>query len=153
MAKIKWTTKQDGITESLTAMLNRAHSLSALFNGPIYRVYQNAQIKRWESSGSSEGSTWAPVRDPEAKKIKYAAYPGGGRKTMVATTLLSRSAIGQNSSGIAKIATSTGLTVKINLGVVPYAAYPADARPYMQFGKKTITQMRDMISKYVKSGR
>lgn len=153
---ISYLKKSDNVEKGLKAMVERAKTMTAVLNGPVYRAYQAAQMKRWETQGRSEGSRngWADNKEPyrTEKRSRFAAFPGEGSHVMVATSRLANAAIGRDSSGFTKIATDSKLIIRINLSVLPYAAYPAEERPFMAFGTDSVTAFRGIITKYIMRG-
>lgn len=115
---------QDGITPRLQAMINRAKSVQSFLNSTIYTMYQNLQLQRWMTEGSSEGNGWPALNSTYAQyklrrygggaKFKWIggmgegrpwepdgswpSSPGGGTKMMIGTTRLVSAVVGPNDS-------------------------------------------------------
>lgn len=143
------------IFEKLTKMYTRASDMRAFLNTTVFDMYRQAQIKRWMTENVSEGSKWKKLT-PNYKKWKlkrYASFPGGGRKLLIATGLLSRSAIGQDVSGFRKIVNDRSLIINISETRIPYARDVAKARPFMRFGKKTKEKIKRAMMNYWIKGR
>ena len=113
---------QDGITKQLNAMATRARTVQAFLNSTIYTMYQNLQMQRWMTEGSSEGEGWPALNSSYARyklrrygggpKYKWIggmgegrpwepdgswpSFPGGGSKMMIGTTRLVSAVIGPN---------------------------------------------------------
>lgn len=169
MASVSFDDQENAITARLNSYILKAKDARALLNGPILSVYQNAQIQRFQTENASETGQWEPLStkplfyywgtDPdlkgyfaggyaEWKKRKYAGYPGGGEKIMIATGALSEAAIGRG-AGFRKVVTTRSLMVSVDDETIPYAKYAAMHRPFMNFGGNTINQMKDMIKDFM----
>lgn len=153
--------KKDGITQSLTAMLNRTKHIVTFLERNTLRKYQQAQMRRWQTEGSSEGQSWTAITEPYKtyKKKKFASYEGLGYKTMIATGGLYRAATGRG-PGFLKMISDTKFIVGIDLYATnpqgrrfyDYAAYAAEARPYMEFSDATKNEWKADIARYINSG-
>lgn len=145
---------KDGVQRNLQAMVQRGKSVSSFLQRVIFPFYQQAQINRWQSEGSSEGLAWEPLNPVYAKrKAKiFAAYPGAGRALMVATGKLAKGVQAQDSSLYYKLISDESMTISVNLGAIPYAPYPGVMRPYMTFSDDTTQSWKDMITKYLING-
>jgi len=152
MASVEITKVKDGITLSIDAMITRGKSVSSFLNRATYPVYQQLQIQRWETENASENESWNPVKPDYAtiKRKRYAGFPGGGQKLMVATSKLAFAA--QGLAGALKIVTESSMTVGIDQGFIPYAKYPGADRPYMSFSDDSISKMTDPLVQYIMNG-
>lgn len=72
----KFQVVQDGITQRLKEMTDRAKSVRSFLNSTIYTMYQNFQMQRWMTEGSSEGQSW-PALNSVYAKYKLKRYGGG----------------------------------------------------------------------------
>jgi hypothetical protein len=68
----------DQITPRLQAMIDRSKSVQAFLNSVIYTMYQNFQMQRWMTEGSSEGESW-PALNSTYAKYKLRRYGGGAK--------------------------------------------------------------------------
>lgn len=153
MAKTGLIQVMRGIEDNLQGMLDRSKAVQGYLNRNVYRQYQNAQRARWMSENDSEGAKWKAL-DPKyaaRKKIKFASYPGAGSKMLIATSRLFSAVVGEgsNSEGKSehrKTATSKSLEIKWS---TPYAVYVDDARPFSEFGDKTMQEIYDGLAKFL----
>lgn len=156
MPKISFKQKKDTVSQYQKELLSRAAGLQAVLNGPIFKIYQKGQISRWQSENASETGQWPTLnaKYQTYKRKKFAGYPGGGTKMMIATGNLYAGATGQDTGKFTKIATNRKLSVNINDGALPYAKRVAVTRPFMTFNPDgdTIQQMKAIIAQYIKSG-
>lgn len=145
----------EGAIRMVKSAINRMHGdmlrvgnrVDAALAREIYRIYQNAQRARWMSENKSEGRPWKALNPTyQVKKIKrFAAYPGGGRKMLIATGALQASVIGTDTKHHRRLIERNRMVVATTL---PYAAYVAEVRPFMEFGKATKAKIRAAIKKY-----
>ena len=149
------TPKEDGITKALNGMMNRVSTIEGYLDRNLWRQYQKAQIERFQSQSASEGNRWSELKPEYAKRKKriYASYEGGGNVVMIATGKLAKGAEGEDSSYFYREVSSRGMKVYMNTGSVPYAAYAAEARPYMSFSQATLEEMRRGIRDFIKKGK
>lgn len=150
-----FTQVENRIAESLDAMVSRGRSVASYLNRVLYEKYKKAQIRRWETRNSSEGGTWKALTKPyaERKKKMFAAYPGAGNRLMVATGRLAAAATGEDTGGIYKIVTNSGIEIGINLSSLPYAKYPGALRPFMEFADETVDKWKRGIRAYIARGK
>jgi len=139
-----------GIQANLEAMVSRANSVQGYLNRNLYRQYQNAQRTRWQTEGASEGTKWLPLNPGYAKRklVRFASYPGGGRKMMIATKRLFDAVVGPSGEHRKEV-TSRSLTIG---WTTPYAVYADEKRPFSSFSNKTEQQMYDGLAKYLIEG-
>jgi hypothetical protein len=154
MANISFLKKQTGVTDNLKAMVGRAKDVRSYLDTVVVRQYQKAQLARWQTEGASEGMPWAPLTLPYAKykAKKHAGDPGDGKVLMIATGKLSEAATLASMDAVLKVVTSTGITIGIDSGVLAYARYAGNMRPFMQFSDQTISDMRAGLKNYIKNG-
>lgn len=151
-----FTQKSNGIKKNLEGKLTRARTVQSYLNTVVVRQYIQAQIKRWQTENASEGSAWAQLSPKYLawKKKKFANSPGGGNAILYATGKLANAAMlrdgGTNSY---KIVTSTGIEIGISDDSLKYAKWVAQKRPFMQFSRATIAEMRKGISDYIRKGQ
>ena len=154
MATVSFKTTEDRIQSRLNDMIAKGRDASAILNTTIMDMYFQAQVIRWQTENSSEGAQWANYASKNYaiyKQKKYASFPEGGRRKMIATGHLIKVATGQLGMGgaLKKVVTPNRLTVSIDDGETPYAKYVAKDRPIMAFGTDTRTMMRLAIGKYM----
>lgn len=153
MASISYLKKQDGITQKLNSMCSRAKDVRAYLDTVVVQQYQKAQIKRWETENQSETGQWKELSSAysQYKPRRFAKYPGAGKVLMIATGKLVDAAT-MRGSGYTKMVTNYGMTIAMDTGSIPYAKYVANLRPFMSFGDSTISQMRQGLTNYIRSG-
>ena len=156
---VKMEEKRNTIKQRNQEMLTRANSMQAFFKRNILKMYQDAQRKRFSTENQSEGKHWPELEGnyKTYKRKRFAAYPGSGRKMMIATDALRRATI----DDVYNIATNFKLFVSINPNtenpeskepVSRYAGYAVAERPVMLFGKTTIAKWRKAIDNYMMKG-
>lgn len=149
------TMQKDALTEYYLGLLTRQRSLKAFFDRNIYRMYQKAQLKRWQTENESEISPahgkWDALNPDYAKRKlkKYAAYDGHGQQLMVATGKLWKATTGYDSQGMRKTVTDRGIWLAVDIGYVGGARYAAERRTVMQFGDATIKAMKRALARYM----
>lgn len=144
-----------GFEDRMNALVSRANTLEGYLNRVVFRQYQKAQLKRWQTENASEGTKWTELNPKYARQKvrRYASFPGAGKALMIATGKLVDAATGRDTSGLTKITSATGIRIAINLGEVPYAAYAAKERPFMKFGPTTLGEMRSGLKNFIRTGR
>lgn len=154
MVSASFQSVEDGITRSLQAMVERGRSVSAYLNRAVFREFQEAQIQRFETQGSSEGMAWPALNEKYAKwkRKKYASYPGGGNVMMIRTGTLASGAEGRDSGYFYKAVDDTSITIGINVSALPYAKYAGNARPFMSFSDQTLIEWHQGIRDYITKG-
>lgn len=150
----QFSKKSDAISRFSDAMQAMVSSddLSAFFARQIYPMYQLAQKNRWVTENASENGQWRELNAEyvKYKKKKYAGYPGGGTKKVIATGKLVAAATGEG-PGLNKFITANQMRLAIDLGQIPYAKYVANEFPIMSFGPQTIGLMKSAIASYIKA--
>lgn len=144
-----------GILQKLYKLSSRADDPRAFLNTHVFNMYKEAQAKRWMTENKSEGDRWKKLSPNyrKWKEKKYAKFPGGGKKLMIATNTLSRAAMGRDASGFRKIVTKNRLTISISTDKIKYASDVAKFRPYMKFGDKTKEKIKKAMIDWIKSGK
>lgn len=137
----------NGIKDQLQGMVNRANAMQGFLNRNIYRMYQNAQRDRWITENQSEGRQWDKLSPgySKYKPKKYANYPGGGRKMMIATGRLAAAAQGK-SPELYKIATNKQLILTIK--GIEYASHADESRTISKWSNETMDKMYKAISDF-----
>lgn len=116
-------------------------------NRNVVRAYQNLQRKRWMTENESEGRKWEPLNPTyaKAKRKKWAAAPGGGRKMLIASGKLYQSVIGPG-EGFRKVATPRQLIISTS---VEYAVHVNEARPFTRWSRESIAEFQRMIKDFI----
>jgi hypothetical protein len=142
---LKWTQRMLGIDKQLDGALQTI-VYPFLFEGD-----QSVQARRWMSQGASEGYPWKPLNKSYAKyKLKrYASYPGGGSKLLVAKSRLLGANTGRPTQGgdINKLIQNGTLYVRV---AVPYAGYVNSDREIKRFSPETYRAVTDKVKQYMK---
>lgn len=143
---------QDQISKYQSSLLDRMNSIQGFFNRNIFRMYQQKQLNRWESQNVSETGEWETLTETYAnrKRKKFAGYPGGGTKLMIATGKLYETTTGRSGKGLNKMVTNRSMTIAIDDGYIPYAKFAAERRPIMEFNESSIEDMRQALIDYIK---
>lgn len=121
-------------------MVSRGKSPKVFLATTAFKMYLNAQRKRWQTENLSEGNKWPSYeqtfkdnKSAEAyrkmKLRKFASFPGGGKKMMIATGTLLMSVLGQG-KGSRKIVTDRSLIVGTS---IEYAKWVNINRPIFEF--------------------
>lgn len=143
-------------------MLSKAKQADGALQRVVYPALfvgdNSMQGVRWKTEGASEGRPWAPLSSAYAKlKLrKFAKYPGGGRKLLVATNRLLNANIGKpdESGDITHMVMNGVLYVRLG---VPYARfvhrYGKDARGAIKrdiqtISSKTYQSVKDRVRAY-----
>lgn len=122
-------------------------SVRGWLNRVAYPEIINAQLRRWQSEGASEGEKWQALNPAYARsKLKrFADYPGGGRKMLIATGRLVDSMTGRSEEG-RKIVQETKLTI---VSTVPYGEYVDEVRDITSLSEKTVDRLIDSLIAYL----
>ncbi len=138
----------DGIGEYLNGMLDRTKLVRGWLNRVAYPMIIKAQQMRWMTEGASEGEGWAPINPRYAKwKLKkFADYPGGGRKTLIATSRLVKGMTGENLSDHYKLVTDRTLEVGTTIN---YARYVNETRNIVELGPETVDSLVQGLKDYI----
>lgn len=129
-------------------MINSATDIRAYFNTVVLEQYKNAQRERWMTENASEGSRWKDLNtDYAASKLtRFAGFPGGGRKMLIATGKLF-----ENVFSPRKVVKPRTMELFVSTSDVPYARYVDEERPFMRFGRTTRSEILDGIRNYLLS--
>jgi hypothetical protein len=149
--QIKVKVSPDGAIAQLRAMLDRGKLVRGWLNRVAYPMLVQIQRYRWESENLSEGGQWVALKPEYAtrKLKKFADYPGGGRKILIATGRLVQGMTGDNKSDHYKLVTDTSLEVGTT---VSYAKYVDEKRTITRLSSNTIQALRESLSKYITRG-
>lgn len=153
-------TKND-LKTRLDGLLDKANMQGAAAR--IYPLYQKLQTERFMTEGASEGFPW-PALTPqyaEYKEKKFKSYPGGGTKTLIATSSLAGAVIGPGSpfrgvSNHIALFTKYSMQIKVNTSGTndagkpfDYPQYVAETRPFMSFSDVSKQAMKDELRKFL----
>ncbi len=152
---------QDDLEPRLKQLLTRAQSSKA--SARLYPLYQKLQTQRFMTEGASEGYPWPSLKKEYEtyKKKKYAEYPGGGRKLLIATSTLAGAVIGPGSpfNGTDKhraIFRPYQMQISVEQSGTNaagkkfnYPQYVAEKRPFMKFSPKSVQLLKDALKQYL----
>lgn len=151
MAGAKLTIGENAIANLYEKIKDRTARAGAAMARDAYQIYVNAQRKRWMTENASEGSKWKALADTPYKKYKpkrFVAYPGGGRKLMIATSNLVKSVVGDDRTYHKLLIEERSITIATTL---PYAKYVAEVRPIFEFSEETKKKIREKMVEYILS--
>lgn len=152
---------RNDLKDRLDKMIDQSNMKGAAAR--IYPVYQRLQTKRFETENASEGARWTPIKPQYAdyKLKRFKSAPGGGRKTLIATSSLAGAVIGPGSPfrGVENhiaLFTKYSMQIKINLSGnnsdgkrFDYPQYVAETRPFFGFSGKSLQILKDELKKYL----
>jgi hypothetical protein len=171
------TRVKDDFEKTMAKMLDRTNSGGAFAR--IYPVYQRLQTRRFETQNASEGAPWEKLEPgyaaykrkrfgggPTRSGGSWKSYPGAGSKMLIATSTLAGAVIGPGapfvSEGLrqhrAKFSrTSMEIVVEQsgrNADGDPfdYAGYVNEVRPFMEFSRDSVAEMREELQKFLFKG-
>jgi len=147
---MKLQTVTAGITKYLKGLRQRERALEGYLNRNVLRQYQNLQRKRWITENVSEGKEWAKLNPTYAawKKKRFATYPGGGTKKLIASGTLFVSVIGPG-KGFRKVTTPRSLYLATT---IEYARHVNEARPFDQWSDRSRKEILNGISRFIFKG-
>jgi hypothetical protein len=142
---------EDTALKNLRAMIKRGKSTRTFLQLKAYPIYIKAQMKRWMTENTSQGTAWAPLNSKYAsyKLKKFGSNVGAGKKIMIATGRLYQSIIGAG-DGHFKLITDSSMIVGTTLD---YAKFAASKRPIMKFNKDMIAQLKADWIKFMIQGK
>lgn len=141
----------NGIADHLNGMAERSKRLTGWLNRVAYPELLKVQRVRWQTEGSSEGDKWVAL-EPNYKRSKlkkFADYPGGGTKMLVATSRLVGSMTGDNKADHWKLVKGNQLTMG---SIVPYAGYVDESRNITALSDDTVSRLARMARAYIMNG-
>jgi hypothetical protein len=142
-------TVEDGISDWAKRVLNRSQGsgIRAWLNRYAYPEILNVQLQRWQTEGASEGVQWESLNPDYARsKLKrFANYPGGGRKMLIATGRLYESMTGRSTES-RKLVEENRITLA---STVPYGGYVDDKRDITTLRDDTVERFADELLKYL----
>lgn len=141
----------DGIGGKLNQMLSRGQLTRGWLNRVAYPMIVEAQRIRWASEGASEGRSWQRLNPAYAmyKLKKFAEYPGGGSKMLIATGKLVASMTGDQTSNHFKLVEDERILVGTTLD---YARYVDEARNITNLGQDTKQALQNSLRAYLSGG-
>lgn len=139
-----------GIENQLDKMVKNANLLPGYLDRVVYRQYQKAQRKRWETENSdnfSAGGHWEALDPGYAayKRKKFASYRGGGEKILIATGRLFEGVIGP-SQDHEKLVTERQIIISTS---VPYAHYVDEDRTFTKFSPMFYSDVYQGLKEYL----
>lgn len=139
------------VTRSLDEMMKRSGNASYFLQRVVLPKYIQAQTKRWQTENSSEGTRWAKLTPAykERKRTRFAAFPGQGTKTMIATSRLVNAVLLRNPSG-RKMISRNKLMIAVD---VDYAEYADEERTFTQFSRRFLKDIGTSYKTYVVTGK
>ena len=150
---------ENGMQKWVDKITKRASppDLRAWLNRYAYPQLLNVQLRRWQTEGASEGKKWAPLKPDYAKRkqTKFAAYPGGGRKMLIATARLVGSMSKTGHPDHRKMVTGNRLQLS---STVPYGEYINEgtknmpARDITTLSDATVKKFANELLKYLLGG-
>lgn len=144
---------EDKVSGRLNQMINSLGFKRQYLQTRALPKYFKAQRQRFITENATQGTRWEPLNDVYAayKKKKFADFPGGGRKMMIATGRLMQSLTSAESPDFRKLVTDSALIVST---AVEYAKYPAETRPIMEFNQAFVDDIKaDYKQWLLKSGK
>lgn len=140
---------RNGLKAWQDQMLSKDREKQAFLNSVVLPYVLERQKERFGSENTSEGSRWQSIEASYAqrKRKRYANFPGGGEKILVATGRLAFAAGGEprESGDFEKITSGSGILIRIG---VPYAPYQNPVRPFTTFSDVTHSTIKQMIISY-----
>ena len=142
----------DGAGQYLMGMLDRSRLVDGWLNRVAYPTVIAKQRKRWETEGSSEGETWAPLNPAyAARKLKrFRDYPGAGRKMLIATSNLVSSVTGDKTDNHYKLVSGNRLETGTTIS---YGAWVNEKRDFVTLDQATIDELKAGLIAYLQSGK
>jgi hypothetical protein len=142
----------DVINRLKSAIKRVGQDFDAVLSRDVLTLYKNAQARRFQTAGKTEGEAWPALNSSYAKWKRKAAsrhpdkHMGGGKAMGVLTGRLYKAATMQNLEDTSAI--TRGRTLFINISV-PYAGYFDRVRTISKFGPATTQKFKDRIAKYI----
>jgi len=151
MAKAGIIQLSSNIEKRLKEMVQQANRTRDFLERVVYKTYLKAQMKRWMSEGRSDGFGSLPgwkalnAQYAEQKKVRFAEFPGRGKKMLIATNRLFNATTGKG-PGHKKIVSEKSVIVGVD---VPYAKYVNADRPFFIFSDEMMTGLKNKYRKFV----
>lgn len=144
------STIEDSVSKRFERMLKNPNLVRGFLNRVAYPMIIRFQRERWQSENATEGAPWDAL-DPlyaRSKLKRFAIYPGGGRKMLIATSRLVKGVVGDVAADHYKLVEEKRLYVGTS---VPYAKWVNKQRNFTRFGNESISKIRDELKKYIAS--
>jgi hypothetical protein len=146
--------------EGLDKMVRAGDFFAAWANRNLQKLYANAVRTRWISEGASETGKWSAIRSTSYKAWKqkrFADYPGGGEKLLIASSRLLAGMLPPEERGDAiahgeefrKMIFGKRVTFSTS---VPYAEEVDAERDISKWSDKTIKLFTSDYVKYLAAG-
>lgn len=150
----------ESVKKMFEGMIERSKLTTGWLNRVAYPQLLNVQRLRWQTEGGSEGSPWVKTTDPyrTSKLKRYADYPGGGRKDLIATGRLAFSMTLDGSLNSAKASMNDHYKLvqenKLEMGsFVPYARFMQESgRDMTTLSPDTQTELAENLRDYIVNG-
>lgn len=148
---MKLSFSKTGIQDYLNGMLDRTRLVTGWLNRVAYPMIIKDQRLRWQTEGSSEGASWEPLnpRYARVKLKRFAAYPGAGRKMLVATSRLVSGMTGDNTSDHYKLVQDTRIYVGTTIA---YAKFVDEKRDITQLSDSSVDEIVSGLADYLVGG-
>lgn len=139
--------KTANIQASLNKKIANAKNPATFLRSTAFPMWQAFQRKRWMTENTSEGRKWERLDPKYAKRkaIKFASYPGAGRKIMYASGRLFGGVIGETTEH-RRVIRGSRMTLSTT---VPYAKYPNEQRPYTPLSDKSLNKINKAYRDWV----
>lgn len=137
--------------KNLRSIVKQGKNSRTFLQMKAYPIYIKAQMKRWMSENTSQGSQWKAL-DPRyaaRKKKDWWGWEGNGTKMMIASGRLYKSVIGAG-AGHYKMITDKEMIVGTD---VEYAKYAGAIRPIVEFNKAFIAKLKADWIEFMLSGK
>lgn len=135
--------------KKLEGLLDRVKKPQAWVNRVGVGMLLNIQRERWDTKNTSEGRKWVGYKNKNYarwKLRKYADYPGGGRKMLVATSALVKSMTERGAPHQWKLVSDK----RFELGTkLPYAAVQNQTRNFTKLSGRSANKIAQAYGRYL----
>ena len=147
----------EGITKQLEKMVANANLMPSYLDRVVYRQYQKAQKKRWETENTDPFSAprqWDALDPLYAvyKRKKFSDFVGHGEKMLIATGTLKDGVIGPKDGVIGpgskhgKKVEERSITITTT---VPYAKWVDEDRTFTTFSPRFYSEVYGGLKEYL----
>jgi len=148
------------VTKQFESLMSRSRFVDGWLNRVAYPQLLNVQRERWQTEGGSQGSQWKPISEKtkQSKLKRFRDYPGGGRKSLIATGRLAYSMTLTKSLRSDKASDSDHYKLvsgqKLAMGsFVPYAKYQEEkGRDLTSLSEDTQEKLVKSLKDYIVNG-
>lgn len=142
----------NGVDKLIKKLTDRSNKIDAGLARDVTTMFSNAQRKRWMTEGGSEGKTWDRLNPTyeKYKRTRYAGFPGGGRKLLIATGQLVAASTGVDTKYFARLIDKNRITFVIK---VPYAKYVNEHRDFIKFSPATRKKIVKRLAEWYFHGK